>query len=102
MHDTGKDKAAESMDVRHTAHLARLALTDDEADVFREQMAEIVGFVRKIGELDLTGIEPTSHAHPLENVLREDVPQKGLDRESALANAPQAVNGQFSVPRIVE
>lgn len=93
---------AESMDVRRVATLARLALTDEEAEVFRGQMAGIVGFVRKIGDLDIAGIEPTTHAHPVENVFREDAAVEGLDRETVLSNAPKQADGQFVVPKIVE
>ncbi len=92
----------EGMDVRHVALLARLALTDEDAELFRGQMADIVGFVRKIGELNIEGIEPTTHAHRVENVFREDEPAPGLDRATALANAPEQAQGLFLTPRIVE
>ncbi len=91
-----------SIDVRHVASLARLELSEEDAAEFGRQMREIVGFVRKIGELDLAGIEPTSHAHLESNVFREDVMEPGLEREAALANAPAQADGQFAAPKIVE
>jgi len=92
----------EKIDVRYVAHLARLYLTDEEAETFQRQLEDTVGYVRKIGELDLAGIEPTSHAHLVQNVFRADEPREGLDRDTVLENAPAGEQGQFIVPRIVE
>ena len=86
----------------YVARLARLDLTPEETEVFQAQLDGIVGYVRKIRELDLSGIEPTSHAHPVQNVFREDRVTPGLDRELAMANAPDRVGDQFRVPKIVE
>ncbi len=96
------DKDVGDIDVRDVAHLARLHLTDNEVDTFQPQLQGIVAYVRKLNELNLDGIEPTSHAHPVRNVFRRDEPKEGLDRESVLGNAPVCHEGQFSVPRIVE
>lgn len=96
------EKPAAKIDVAYVAHLARLNLTDEEAAVFPSQLEQIVAYVDKIGELDLSGIEPTSHAHPVMNVFRRDVARPGLAQEDVMANAPQARSGQFMVPKIVE
>ena len=94
--------AIEQIDVAYVANLARVSLTEDEVRKFEGQLQQIVGFVRKIGQLDLTGIEPTSHATPIVNVFRKDAVRPGLDREAVLANAPAGGDGQFMVPKIVE
>ena len=98
----GDQKEKTAINVREVAALARIDLSEEDIEEFGRQMQEIVGFVRKIGELDLEGIEPTSHAHPESNVFREDVAEPGLDRDTALANAPLQADGQFVAPRMVE
>lgn len=90
------------IDVRYVANLARIALSDDEVGTFQQQLEQIVAYVDKLGELDVKGIEPTSHAHPVMNVFREDKVRDGLDRDSVLANAPEEIQNQFKVPKIVE
>ncbi len=92
----------EQIDVAYVANLARLELDPKTAAQFQSQMETIVAYVRKIGELDVTGIEPTSHGQPVYNVFREDIPTPGLDRERVLANAPARLDDAFKVPRIVE
>ncbi len=90
------------IDVRYVANLARIALDDEEVAVFQKQLEQIVGYVDKLGELDVAGIEPTSHAHPVTNVFREDVVRQGLEHESVMHNAPEETMDQFKVPKIVE
>ena len=90
------------LDVSYVARLARLHLTDEEIALFRAQLDDIIGYVRKIQKLDLAGIEPTSHAHPVHNVFRPDEVKPGLDRDAVLANAPLTAQEQFVVPKIVE
>ena len=84
--------------VLHVAKLARLKVTDDEVDRMAEELSKILGHVEKMNELDLEGVEPTSHVVDLTNVLREDVPRPGLPREKALEQAPDAADGGFRVP----
>jgi aspartyl-tRNA(Asn)/glutamyl-tRNA(Gln) amidotransferase subunit C len=95
------DNKNEKIDVSYVAHLARMHLTDEECGRFQAQMEQIVGYVRKINELDLDGIEPTSHTKPVDNVFREDVVKPGLDRDVVLENAPLSKDGQFTVPKII-
>jgi aspartyl-tRNA(Asn)/glutamyl-tRNA(Gln) amidotransferase subunit C len=90
------------IDVARVCELANLALAPGELEMFQGQMATIVAYVRKIGELDVSGIEPTVHGQPVHNVFREDVRKVWLDRERVLANAPERVGNEFRVPRIVE
>jgi aspartyl-tRNA(Asn)/glutamyl-tRNA(Gln) amidotransferase subunit C len=97
-----KSTDARGIDVSYVANLARLALTEAEIATFQGQLSQIVDYVRTINQLDLSGIAPTSHAHPLENVFRADEVKPSLDRAEVLRNAPLAREGQFIVPKIVE
>ena len=74
--------------VLHVAKLARLRLTDDEVDRMAGELSQILEHVETMNELDLDGVEPTSHVVDLTNVLREDVPRAGLDRESRSSRRP--------------
>jgi aspartyl-tRNA(Asn)/glutamyl-tRNA(Gln) amidotransferase subunit C len=87
-------------EVLHVARLARLALTDEEVERFREQLSAILDAVGKVSELDLEGVPPTSHPLDLVNVLAEDVPRPSLSRDDALANAPDPEGGFFGVPAV--
>ena len=84
--------------VLHVAHLARLALSEEEVERFQEQLGAILEAVGKIAELDLSEVEPTSHPLDVVNVLAEDEPESCLAREEALANAPETEGGYFAVP----
>lgn len=84
--------------VMHVARLARLRLEEDEVERMAGELSTILDHIEKIGELDLTDVEPTSHAVPLENVLRPDEPRPSLTREEALAGAPDPLEGGFGVP----
>ena len=84
--------------VDHVARLARLRLTDDEAERMTGELSAILGHVEKIAELELGDVEPTSHVIELENVLRADEPRPSLPRERALAEAPDAGDIGFRVP----
>lgn len=89
-------------EVAHLARLARLAVTQDELETFAGQLDVIVQAVARVGEVAAADIPPTSHAVPLTNVLREDAAVSGLPVEEALAGAPDAAEGRFRVPRILE
>ena len=92
------DRAA----VDHVARLARLDLTEEERERMRVELSNILEHADKIQALDLDGVEPTSHALPLRNVMRPDELKPSLPPEEALANAPQEEDRRFLVPRIVE
>ena len=85
-------------DVLHVASLARLALTDEEIERFGEQLNVILEAVGKVAELDLAGVEPTSHPLELVNAWAEDDPRASLPLEVALANAPETEDDAFRVP----
>ncbi|MEA2386847.1 MAG: aspartyl-tRNA(Asn)/glutamyl-tRNA(Gln) amidotransferase subunit [Thermoleophilaceae bacterium] len=84
--------------VLHVARLARLELDEDEVTRMTGELSSILGHIEKIGELDLDGVEPTSHVVAVENALRPDEPRPSLPRELALANAPAVADDGFSVP----
>ncbi|MCD6728023.1 MAG: Asp-tRNA(Asn)/Glu-tRNA(Gln) amidotransferase subunit GatC [Solirubrobacteraceae bacterium] len=85
-------------DVLHVARLARLRLSDAEADRMTGELAKILEHVERIGELDLDGVPPTAHVVAVEHELRPDVPGPCLSREAALAQAPATQDGGFLVP----
>src|SRR3954464_14052763 len=89
-------------DVAHLARLARLALSDEELDHFAGQLEVILTSVARVGEVAADDIPPTSHSVPLTNVLRDDVVEPTLSPEEALSGAPQAEDGRFRVPRILD
>jgi aspartyl-tRNA(Asn)/glutamyl-tRNA(Gln) amidotransferase subunit C len=84
--------------VLHVARLARLRLTDEELERMPAELSKILDHVEKMDELDLEGVEPTSHVVDVTNVLREDVPRPSLPLERALAGAPDVADGGFRVP----
>ena len=88
-------------DVAHLAHLARLAVTDEELDVFAGQLDDILGAVARVGEVAAADIPPTSHAVPMTNVYRPDVVRPSLPRADVLAGAPSVEDDKFRVPRIL-
>ena len=90
------------IDVKYVAHLARLSLTPDEEQKLGSQLASILGYVEKLKEVDVTGVQPTAHAFPLVNVTRPDEIQPSMSHQDALRNAPSQSNGLFMVPKIVE
>ncbi len=88
-------------DVVHVAHLARLALTDGEIDLFTEQLGAVLEHAQDVAALQTDGVPATAHPLPIENVLRPDEPMPGLARDEVLAQAPAAESGRFRVPRIL-
>ncbi|MCX7916040.1 MAG: Asp-tRNA(Asn)/Glu-tRNA(Gln) amidotransferase subunit GatC [Verrucomicrobiae bacterium] len=90
-------------DINYVAHLARLELSEQEKETLSHQLTQILAYVEKLKELDVSGVEPTAHAATLHNVLREDVARsEETDRELYLCNAPEQARGLFIVPKIVE
>ncbi|AEI39613.1 GatC [Paenibacillus mucilaginosus KNP414] len=89
-------------DVEHVAGLARLALSEEEKERFTEQLNAILKYAEQLNQLDTDGVEPTSHAMPLVNVLREDERRESLPIEKVLLNAPDEEDGQIKVPAVLE
>jgi aspartyl-tRNA(Asn)/glutamyl-tRNA(Gln) amidotransferase subunit C len=92
----------EDKDVEHVARLARLHLSEEERGRMRAQLTAILRYIDKLKELSVEGVEPTAHAVPLVNVMREDEVQPSLDRDAMMANAPDRAGDFFRVPRIIE
>jgi aspartyl-tRNA(Asn)/glutamyl-tRNA(Gln) amidotransferase subunit C len=84
--------------VLHVAKLARLRLSEDEVERMAGELSGILEHVDRIGQLDLDGVEPTSHVVELENVLRPDEPRPSWPREAMLERAPDPVDGAFRAP----
>jgi aspartyl-tRNA(Asn)/glutamyl-tRNA(Gln) amidotransferase subunit C len=93
---------AVDIDVEHVARLARLALTPEEKERFGRQLALILEHAERVSEVAAEDVPPTSHPVPRSNVFRPDEPWPCLDHEEALASAPEAEDGWFRVPRIVD
>ena len=91
-----------AFDVKYVAHLARISLTPTEEATLSTQLAGILGYIEKLKEVDVTGVEPTAHAVPLVNITRPDEVRVSLSNEDALRNAPATASGLFIVPKIVE
>ena len=89
-------------EVEHIALLARLRLTDEEKDLYSEQLSKILDYIEKLNELDTSHVEPTSHVIPISNVFREDTPVESLGVDEALGNAPDRADPFYRVPRIME
>ncbi len=88
-------------DVAHVAHLARLDITDDELDLYTEQLAAVLEHAADVEALDTSGVPPTAHPLPIANVLREDEIQPSLERDEVLGQAPAVEDGRFRVPQIL-
>lgn len=89
-------------DVRHVARLARVGLTDEEVMSLRGELSAILGYAEQVGEVATSAVSPTGHPLRLTNVLRDDAPRASLSPEDALSTAPEAEDGRFRVPQIVE
>ncbi|WP_157217481.1 Asp-tRNA(Asn)/Glu-tRNA(Gln) amidotransferase subunit GatC [Flavisphingomonas formosensis] len=88
--------------VRKIANLARIAVSDAEADALVPELNTILGFVEQLGEVDTSGVAPLSAVIPNHLRMREDVVTDGGIRDAVLANAPQAEHGFFAVPKVIE
>jgi aspartyl-tRNA(Asn)/glutamyl-tRNA(Gln) amidotransferase subunit C len=90
------------LDVAYVAGLARINLTEDEAKIFQRQLEDVLEYVKKLRQVDVTGVDAAAHGLPVFNVFRADAPRDWLTAEQALSNAPRQANGLFIVPKVVE
>lgn len=90
------------IDIAYTARLAGLELSEEEMRLFQPQLENIVKYVGKISEVDVTGVEPMEQGLDAANALRDDDVADSMPREAALANAPARTGNEFLLPRIVE
>jgi aspartyl-tRNA(Asn)/glutamyl-tRNA(Gln) amidotransferase subunit C len=89
------------IDIRHIAKLSRLALTDEEAVHYQEQLTRILGHIDQLSSHTLDA-EPSAHAMPVFDVVRPDVARPGFTQEEALSNAPRRAMDQFQIPKVIE
>lgn len=89
-------------DVRHVAKLARLEFSEEEEARMAEEMSQILEYVEKLNELDTSGVPPMSHVLEVKNVFRKDEIKSRIDQDQALEPAPEAEQGYFQVPKVVE
>ena len=94
--------ALDRADVEHIALLARIGLTNEEVEMFREQLSQILEQFEVLGELDTTGVTSTGHAAQQQPVMREDSPDSSLDPEDVLSNAPRREGEFFRVKVVLE
>jgi aspartyl-tRNA(Asn)/glutamyl-tRNA(Gln) amidotransferase subunit C len=90
------------LDVAYVARLARINLTEEEASAFQKQLDDVLKYVEKLRQADVSHVEAAAHALPIFNVFREDVSRDWFTAEQALSNAPRKANGLFIVPKVVE
>lgn len=90
------------LNIDDVAHLARLALTDEEKAAFARQLGDVLGYIAKLREVDVSGVEATAHAFPVTNVWREDVASPGFAPAVLNRMAPAARLDQVVVPKVVE
>ena len=88
-------------EVEHVALMARLQLSEEEANSYTDQLNSILGWAEKLNQLDVSEVEPTTHVFPRSNVFRGDKVTTSFTIEKALANAPVAKDSFFRVPKIV-
>ena len=88
------------LDVAYVARLARINLTEDEAKIFQKQLENVLEYVEKLRQVDVTGVDAAAQGLPV--VFRDDVPRDWFTAEQALSNAPRQANGLFIVPKVVE
>ncbi|MCY4538977.1 MAG: Asp-tRNA(Asn)/Glu-tRNA(Gln) amidotransferase subunit GatC [Chloroflexi bacterium] len=89
-------------DVRAIAELARLDLSDEDVQLYQQQLSAILGYFQKLEELDTSHIDPTSSVLPLTNVLRPDLAGDALPLDDVVANAPESDGEQFRVPAVLD
>ena len=90
------------LDVAYVARLARINLSEAEAKVFQKQLDDVLQYVEKLRQADVSNVEHAAHALPIFNVFREDAPRAWFTAEQAVSNAPRKANGLFIVPKVVE
>lgn len=93
------------MNVKKTALLARLAISDEDAALYESQLNDVLHYIDKLRELDLADIEPTAHASPVFDIVRPDIARDEADcltQEEALANAPARTFDQFKITQVIE
>ena len=94
--------ATSNLDVAYVARLARINLTEEEAQIFQKQLGDVLKYAEKLRQVDVTGVDAAAHPLPAFNVFRDDSPRDWFTAERALSNAPRQASGLFVVPKVVE
>ncbi|MAF37783.1 MAG: Asp-tRNA(Asn)/Glu-tRNA(Gln) amidotransferase GatCAB subunit C [Chloroflexi bacterium] len=92
----------EPSEVKHIASLARIGLTDEEIEMFGDQLSQILEQFEVLNELDTSGVTPTGHAGGLQTIMRDDLTEDSLDSEDVLKNAPRREGEFFRVNAVLE
>ncbi len=95
-------ETASNFDLDYLCRLARLSLSNAEKAAFSEQLDSILKYVKRLEEVDVSGVEPMAHGTPVDNVMDNDLATEPMEREGLIANAPDAEDGQVRVPRVIE
>ena len=90
------------IDIDYVANLARLALSPEEKVTFARQLGDVLAYIEKLKQADVSGVEPTAHAFDVHNVWAADVPAPGLAVEDVIRNAPASRDNMIAVPKVVE
>lgn len=94
--------SAHAIDIQKVSTLARLKLTAEEAALYESQLGKILDYMDVLASYDLGSVEPTAHALPVHNALRQDASRPSFTLEQALSNAPKTSHNQFQIPKVVE
>ena len=90
------------LDVRYVARLARIKLTEEEENAFQKQLDDVLKFVEKLRQADVSHVEAAAHALPIFNIFRDDAAREWFTADEALSNAPRKANDLFIVPKVLE
>ncbi len=90
------------IDIDYVAKLARIELTDDEKTTYSRQLGQILEYFERLSKIDVSGVEPSAHAHAIYNVMRDDVETPAMSVADALMNAPASRENQVCVPKVVD
>lgn len=93
---------AVDLDIADVARLARLKLTDDETQLFQNQLGQILEYAERLQQVDVSAVETAAHASPIFNVFREDEARDGFTAAEALSNAPRQASDLFVVTKVLE
>jgi aspartyl-tRNA(Asn)/glutamyl-tRNA(Gln) amidotransferase subunit C len=94
--------AVDAATVRRIAHLARIAVADDEIEPLQGELNAMLAFVEQLSEVNVDGVEPMTSVTPMEMKKRADLVTEGNDADAILKNAPQTQDNYFLVPKVIE
>ena len=89
-------------EIEQIANLSRIALTDEEKNIFKKQLANVLDYIKKLNELNTDAVKPMAYATDIKNVFREEELTPSLSRQKILDLSPSNVNGFFKVPKVIE